>query len=168
MKRAAARIKLPPIPADVTELKFTEFFAPIGDRGLEYSEKLKSLEGKRVRILGYMIQSETPAPGILMLSPVPMTLHETEYGHGDDLPVTIAHVFVPKNRDKAVPFTPGQLLLTGKLETGPREEADGRISTVRLLLDPPNKSARAKKLSSTKSPNNRTASPKTAANNASR
>src|SRR6478735_2398628 len=37
---------LPSLPPEVTELRFNEFFRqPIGPRGLEYTEKLRSLEG---------------------------------------------------------------------------------------------------------------------------
>ena len=49
--------KLEAAPAGVVDLKFQELFKlPVGERGLEPSEKLVALDGKRVRIVGYMVQ----------------------------------------------------------------------------------------------------------------
>src|SRR6266540_5578994 len=74
---ASAADKLPPLPNGVAELKFRELFCqPIGPRGLEFSEKLRQLDGRRVRILGYMVEQGQPAPHCLLLSPLPMKLHE--------------------------------------------------------------------------------------------
>jgi len=129
---------LPPLPSGVTELKFSEFFRqPIGPRGLEFTDQLRSLEGRRIRILGYMVRQDKPADGCFLLSPLPMTLHEAEYGLCDDLPATTLHVLTPAEALQKTPFTPGMLLLTGRLSIGNRQESDGRTSTVRLLLDPP-------------------------------
>lgn len=129
---------LPSLPSGVSELKFSEFFRqPIGPRGLEYTEKLRSLEGRRIRILGYMVRQEQPVEHGFLLSPVPLTLHESEYGLADDLPVTALHVFTTKDLPARIPHTPGPMLLTGKLSLGNRNEADGRTSVVRLHLDPP-------------------------------
>lgn len=135
---ASSAHPLPPLPPGVTELKFSEFFRqPIGPRGLEYTEKLRALDGRRIRILGFMARQTKPAERCFLLSPVPLTLNEVEYGHADDLPATAIHVFTTSDAPAATPFTPGLLLLTGKLSLGNRLEADGRTSTVRLFLDPP-------------------------------
>jgi hypothetical protein len=132
----AARRALPPPPAGTTDLAFRELFAPIGRRGLAYSEKARGLDGRRVRMLGYMVGQDAPADGMLLLAPYPFQLHETEYGLAEDLPAATVHVIVPDRAGRKVPYTPGLLLLTGRLELGPREEPDGRVSTVRLVLDP--------------------------------
>lgn len=129
---------LPPLPPGVTELKFNEFFrSPIGPRGLDLTEKLRSLDGRRIRILGYMARQARPVAHCFLLAPVPLTLNEIEYGHADDLPATTLHVFTAEEAPLQTPYTPGPLLLTGTLQLGNRLEADGRTSTVRLLLDPP-------------------------------
>ena len=129
---------LPPLPPGVTELVFNEFFRqPIGPRGLEYTEKLRSLEGRRIRILGYMARQAKPVDRCFLLTPVPLTLNEIEYGYADDLPAATLHVFTSPEAPATTPYTPGRLLLTGKLSVGNRLEADGRTSTVRLQLDPP-------------------------------
>ena len=129
--------------AGITELKFSEFFAsPIGGRGLTLTDKLRGLDGKRVQILGYMAQQEQPVPGMFLFSALPVRLNEEHYGLADDLPAATLFVSMPKNRDQVVPHTPGLMLLTGTLGVGNREEADGRISTVRLALEIPESTAK--------------------------
>jgi hypothetical protein len=141
---AATATEIPPLPACVTELKFSDFFLPIGRRGLELTDRLKSLDRKRVRILGYMARQCDAPPGLLLLTPVPVTLHTHEYGLADDLPPASLHVHLTgPDRDRAVPYTPGLLLLTGTLSVGPQEEADGRVSAARLVLDPPGSDAQS-------------------------
>lgn len=130
-----ARALAPAAPSGVTDLDFAEFFEPIGDRGPAYSAKLRGLAGKPVRILGYMVRQDAPVPGVLLLAPFPFQLHESEYGLAEDLPASLVHVLVP-GEDELVPFTPGLLLLTGDLSIGPREQPDGRISSVRIHLHP--------------------------------
>jgi hypothetical protein len=133
----AAAGKLPPAPAGVTDLEFAEIFrTPAGPRGLEFTDKARRLAGQRVRILGFMVRQGVPSPGVLILAPYAMTTAEAEYGLCDDLPPAVVFVPVPQFADLAVPYTRGPLVLTGRLELGPHEEADGRISQVRLLLDP--------------------------------
>lgn len=128
---------LPPVPEGVSHLKFSDFFvSPAGPRGLEYTATIQHLNGQRVRILGFMVRQTRPSPGTALLTPYAANTHEGEYGLCDDLPPATLFVHVPKFADLAVPFTPGPLLLTGRLELGPRQEADGRISHVRLVLDP--------------------------------
>jgi hypothetical protein len=135
---AAITNTLPPLPPGVTELKFNEFFRqPIGPRGLEDTDKLRALDGQRIRILGYMVRQEQPVPRGFMIAPQPISLHEDEFGLCDDLPAALLHVFTDATAPEETPYTPGLLLLTGKLSVGNRTEIDGRISTVRLQLDPP-------------------------------
>jgi hypothetical protein len=131
-----APAELPPLPEGVAALQFGEFFEkPVGPRGLVYSEKLKKLQGQRVRVVGHMVRREGAPAGTLLLTPYPVQLHDVEYGLADDLPPSTLFVTVPDAAGE-VPFTAGLLLLTGRLEIGPREEPDGRTSAVRLVLDP--------------------------------
>ena len=135
----AGKFELPPLPAGVEELKFGDFFvSPVGQRGLEVTAKLRGLDGKRVRMLGYMVQQEEPPSGRFLFSPLPaQQVHEHDNGLADDLPASTVFVSVPTVRDAAVPYAPGLMLLTGTLSVGNRTEPDGRISVVRLALDPP-------------------------------
>ncbi len=130
--------KLPPLPAGVSELRFSDFFVtPIGPRGLELTKTLCQLDGKKVRVLGYMARQELPVPGMFLFNAIPVRLNEEHYGLAEDLPAATLFVSVPKDRDRVVRHTPELMLLTGTLSLGNREEADGRISAVRLALDPP-------------------------------
>jgi hypothetical protein len=123
-------------PAGVTDLKFREFFRlPIGPRGLEPSQKLLALDGKRVRLIGYMTDREEPAAGFLILAPLPVSIAEAEDGPADDMPASVAYVHLDSYSEQVLPYVPGLLAFTGTLSVGAREEADGRVSTVRLLLD---------------------------------
>jgi hypothetical protein len=129
--------QLPALPKGVAELRFSDFFQmPVGAEGLVFTEKLKALSGQRVRIVGFMVRQTRPSPGVAILAPFALTTHENEYDVCDDLPPATLFVEVAKYQDIAVPHTPGPLLLTGRLEIGRRVEADGRVSFVRLALDP--------------------------------
>lgn len=130
--------QLPPPPAGVAELKFTELYKmPVGPRGLELTDTVRALAGKRVRVLGFMVRQAKGSPGVAILSPYEIATNENEYGVADDLPPALIYVEVSRYEDIAVPYTPGPLLLTGVLELGRREEADGRVSEIRLRLDEP-------------------------------
>ncbi|MDF9392259.1 MULTISPECIES: hypothetical protein [Methylococcus] len=119
------------------ELRLSEFFKlPVGPRGLEPTDKLRSLAGKRVRVHGYLVQEEEPFPGLFMLTPVPVTLAELADGPADYLPpaTLFAHVS-GENAKKILTYRPGSWTLTGTLELGVREEPNGRVSYARLNLD---------------------------------
>ena len=134
----ATPLVLPPLQAGVTEIRFREFYdLPIGPRGLKPTQKLLALDGKRVRILGFMAKQEEPSARVLILCPVPVSMSEAADGPADDLPAAVVFVHLQTNQAVPVPYTPGPLLLTGTLDVGPMEEADGRVSAVRLLLDEP-------------------------------
>ncbi len=130
--------KLPPPPPGVTDLKFNEFFvAPVGPLGLEPTEKLRSLDARRVRMLGYMVRQEKPPVGTFLFAAIPAQIHEHDNGLADDLPPATVRVAVPTCREKPVPFTPDLMALTGTMHLGNRVESDGRVTFARLELDPP-------------------------------
>lgn len=159
------QLELPPLPEGVEELKFSTFFKlPVGPRGLELTDRLKALDGKRVRILGHMVKEDltpcnscpvTPVqgkralpawmefvvPGRMMFTENPAMVSHAHYGLADDLPPQTIFVTVPDKFGELVPYTPGPMLLTGVLSVGNKPEADSRISVVRLTLDLPAKNA---------------------------
>ncbi|MFO1432857.1 MAG: hypothetical protein U1F76_22520 [Candidatus Competibacteraceae bacterium] len=129
--------ELPPPPPGVTDLKFRDLFKlPIGPYGLEPTEKLLGLDGKPVRLVGYMIKQEEPTPGVFILSPLPVSLGHEDEALADDLPASMIFVHLEGEGTPAVPYVAGLLQLIGVLSVGNREEADGRVSVVRLRLDP--------------------------------
>lgn len=129
-----------PLPAPqtgVTELKFREMFKmPVGPKGLEPSDKLLSLDGKRVRLVGYMAAQEESAKGVIILAPLPVSLGDEDESLSDDLPGNAVFVHLtPRYADKPVPNMQGLLHFTGTLQLGPKDEADGHVSAIRLTLD---------------------------------
>jgi hypothetical protein len=131
------RGNITPPPKGVVDIKFREFFKmPMGPHGLEPTEKLLSLNGKQVRIIGYMVNAEEPAAGPFILAPLAVSMAEKEDGPADDMPATTLFVHIENGENWVVPHVPGLLKLTGTLELGNREESDGRVSSIRLKLDP--------------------------------
>lgn len=128
---------LPPLPDGVAELSFADFFSPVvGPRGLAYTPKFQALDGRRIRICGYMVRQQTRTPGLFLLTPLPVMTDEPEYGACDELPAATLHVLVPDRARQFVTLVPGRLVLTGRLQVGPLTTADGRLSVARLILDP--------------------------------
>jgi hypothetical protein len=136
---AAERRGLPAPAPGVTDLRFGEWFQlPVGRGGLEPSERLRALDGKRVRVLGYVVGEEQPTPGLFMLTARPVTLSEVADGPADDLPPATLFVhLVPIDADKVIAHQPGLLVVSGVLEIGNRDERNGRTSFARLRLDQP-------------------------------
>ncbi len=122
---------------NATELRFRDFFrTPVGARGLEISDTLRQADGQNVRLVGYMVQQETPAAGRFMLTPRPVQMSEQADGDADDLPPATVLVYLdPSQRDWAVPHVRGLVSVSGVLQVGRFEEGDGRVSWVRLQLD---------------------------------
>lgn len=128
--------ELPPPPAGVTAIKFGEFFRmPVGPHGLEPTAKLLALNGRPVRLIGYMVREEHAVPGRLLLSPLPVNLGDEDESLADDLPPTAVFVHLQGVGERKVPYLGGLIKLTGTLEVGAKEEGDGRVSSIRLVLD---------------------------------
>lgn len=121
--------------AGITDLKFRELFnVPVGPRGLEPSQKLLRLDGRPVRIVGYMVDQEQMRSFIL--APLPLKLGDEDESLADDLPAGVVFVHPATGDNRGYKHFPGLLELTGILSVGSFAEADDRVSTVRLMLDP--------------------------------
>jgi len=122
----------------VLDLKFADFFMqPVGPRGLAIADALRAADGRRVRLVGYMVAQEQPAVGQFMLTPRPVRLSEHADGEADDLPPATVHVMLDEgHRGAVVPHKPGLIALTGRLQVGRAEDPSGRVSWLRLHLDP--------------------------------
>ncbi len=133
----AVRKPLLPPPRGIAELRFRDIYRnPIGPRGLELSEQVLALDGKRVRIVGFMVAQEPSTPGVFMFAPVPSAISEDDEGLADDLPPSTLFVHLPLASELIVPNLPGLIQLSGTLSVGARSEAiSGRVSSIRLLLD---------------------------------
>jgi hypothetical protein len=127
-----------PAAADTTDLKFRDFFAlPVGPKGLAPSPRLLALAGQRVRIVGYMARQDEPNAGLMILAPLPVVLGDEDEAYADDLPASALYVHLAEaDRAHSVHWMPGLLSVSGVLQVGATREADGRMSFVRLQLDP--------------------------------
>jgi hypothetical protein len=134
---AAAAAPAQPVSEGPVELKFASFFRlPVGPRGLEVSPDLRYANGRRVRLVGYMVLQEQAMPGRFLLTPRPVQLSEHADGDADDLPpATVTVLLDPSQRNRVVVHQPGPQALTGQLQVG-RDEQAGRVSWFRLQLDP--------------------------------
>jgi hypothetical protein len=121
----------PPKPA-AERLEFAEFFDP--GAGLHPSQKLRSLVGQRVRLVGFMAQMELPPTGAFYLAPRPVRCDESGGGTADLPPETVL-VVSASSAGQVVPFLSGALELTGTLELGNQTDSEGRVSAFRLRLD---------------------------------
>ena len=132
----SASAQSPPVVRPGIELRFKDFFRnPIGPRGPELSQALEQAQGKVVRLVGYMVQQESPTPGRFMLAPRPVQMSEAADGDADDLPAATATVYLDASqKDQLVSHVPGLIEVHGVLELGRLEESDLRVSWVRVLL----------------------------------
>ena len=130
---------LPALPSPPVELRFEQLYKhPVGPRGLEPTAQLLRLDGQRVRMVGYMVDTEQPVTGMFMLAPLPVQLAESDDGPADDLPGGTVFVHLPSPYASRTPAHQlGLLQIVGKLELGAREESNGRISYIRLLAEQP-------------------------------
>jgi hypothetical protein len=129
---------LPSLPADIAELKFRDFFVmPVGPRGPEMTSKLLAMDGRRVRIVGYMAQQQASHPGYFMLNPVPVSADEASDATAGELRATLFVQLPPAQADHVPPYRAGLLVLTGTLSVGDRDAEVGRPSLVRLQLEVP-------------------------------
>ena len=122
--------------AHATLLRFADFYRlPMGSKGVEMTQTLLQSNGHRVRLSGYMVQQEQPARGHFMLTPRPVRMSEHADGDADDLPAAWAMVYLDaQQQNLATPYQRGLVELSGVLSVGRLEEADGRVSWVRLQL----------------------------------
>lgn len=149
----AVRKELPPAPAGVTELRFRDLIKmPIGSRGLEASDLLRANDGKRVRIVGFMVQQAEALPGRFLLSPLPVAISDDDEGLADDVPPAIIEIELA-DAHTAMPHMPGLLQISGTLEVGAKaSDANPRISFARIKPDARTAKALARVAQATPSP----------------
>jgi hypothetical protein len=123
---------------EIKELHFADFFRmPVGSKGLEISDTLQKTNGQLVRIVGYLVQQESPVPGRFMFTARPVQMSEHADGEADDLPPATVMVYLDaKHKDWVVPHVRGLVSLQGVLNVGRAQEPDGRVSWVQLQLSP--------------------------------
>ena len=116
-------------------LAFSEFFVP-SPTALQLSPKLLALNGKRVRLDGYMVKMEEALPGAFYLTAHPTFCDEEGAGTAD-LPPGCVRVIVRGAKNRPLSFVGRPLIVTGILQVGALTDADGQVSHFRLILDGP-------------------------------
>ena len=116
-------------------LTFGDFFLP--GAALEPSPKLLGAAGRRARILGFMAHMELPPVDGFYLTSRPLFCGEGGAGTADLPPETVLVKVLSAPTNLPFVFVPGPLDITGTLDVGRREEPDGTVSHVRLLLNGP-------------------------------
>ncbi len=119
--------------AQAESLRFSEMYDGITVRGIVLSDKLKSLEGKKVKMMGFMAPPLTPTINFFVMSQIPMAI--CPFCSSDaDWPDNIVVVKVKKSL-VALPFD-RMIDVTGTLEVGSAiDEETGFVSLVRILAD---------------------------------
>jgi hypothetical protein len=111
------------------------YVMPAGPKGLEYTSKAKELKGKKVRMEGFMVKHYHDDPSIFLFAAVPAAHNQVEYMLADSLPTSLTHVIMNVRAGDAPVWKPQRIAVLGTLETGARQEVDGRVSHVRLRCD---------------------------------
>lgn len=121
-----------------TVLRFSEIFVqPIGPFGLQFTDHAQSLNGKRIRISGYMVQQEYGSlPGQFLMAFRPIKMSEHSDGDADDLPPSTLLVrLAPHQAEWHLPYINKLIELVGVLSLGRDESRQGRVNWLRLELD---------------------------------
>ena len=106
----------------------------VGPGGLAPSGLARSLDGRRVRLVGYMAHLEAPAPGVFWLASRPVDCDEGGGGTAD-LPPDAIRVEVRSAAGAAVRWLPGPIEITGHFRVGPDADARGRVAHLHVVLD---------------------------------
>lgn len=126
----------PAVAAKYAPVRFSELFvAPTGPKGLEYTARIREFEGKLVRITGFMVRQVNADPGVFMLTEAPVSTLEHEYGIVDSVPPNVVHVLLTARAGHGTAWQPYAVTVHGRLDLDGRQEADGRISYVRIQVD---------------------------------
>ncbi len=115
------------------EIKFAEMYGKSSSRGLQFSEKMKSLDGKKVFMTGYMAPPLKPSLTFFVLTRMPMAI--CPFCDSDaSWPEDIVLIYMPKGQSG----TPSDSVLrvTGTLELGSHTDPDtGFVSQARIYSD---------------------------------
>src|SRR6202022_1749087 len=120
-----AVLSLALLASDAQPLSFKELFEA-SPRELKPSQKLLALQGRRVKMVGYMAQMEMPPAGAFYLASQPVVCGEGGGGTAD-LPPDAVRVVIRSAKGKHLEHSPRLLEVTGILELGNRVEEDGQV-----------------------------------------
>jgi hypothetical protein len=131
----SATFATPPsaVGEDAVPLAFDRLQAP-APRGKLVAPDVEALAGRRVRVVGHMVNMEEPPRAAFYLAPRPVEQDESGGGTGD-LPPRAVRVEV-RGFEGEVPWIAGPLEVEGRLELGRAEDDGGRVSWIRVVVEP--------------------------------
>lgn len=116
-----------------TTLEFSELYSKITVRGVEFSPKLRALNGKTVQMIGWMAPPLKPKLDFFVLTKAPMATCPFCSSEAD-WPPDIVLVIMPPGRT-AEPTTK-RIRVVGRLEVGAKTDPEtGFVSLVRIYAD---------------------------------
>jgi hypothetical protein len=130
-----AALAAPAHPA-MEPLAWTEILETGASGRVVLGARLWKLDGQRVRISGFMAHLEVAPRGAFYLASRPVESDESGGGTAD-LPPDAIRVVVPSMPGDEVAFVPGPIEVTGVLHVGREEDAQGRVSRIRIVLEGP-------------------------------
>jgi len=114
-------------------LSFEDLYSRVTVRGVEFSPRLKSLDGKRVVMEGYMAPPLKPRVTFFVLTKLPLATCPF-CSSAADWPPDIVLVILPKGRE-VEPVT-SRIRVLGRLEIGVKEDPEtGFVSLVRIYAE---------------------------------
>ena len=127
---AAFSLAARPSIAAPSPLTFDEMYGKIGVLGLEFSDKLKQLSGKEIRMKGFMAPPLKAEAAFFVLTEIPMAL--CPFCSSDaDWPDNIVVVYLSEKQTFVQPST--TIEVTGVLEHGSWTDPEtGFVSLVRI------------------------------------
>jgi len=128
---ARTRAGAPEVPA---ALAFERLYSA-GPAGVRIAPEVEALAGRTVRIVGHMVRMEEPSRSAFYLAARPAAADESGGGTGDVPPGAI-RVELPALAGD-VPWLAGPVEVVGRLEVGRAEDAQGRVSFLRIVVDLP-------------------------------
>lgn len=157
----AVRKELAEPPKGVAELRFRDLFTlPIGSMGMQPSERLRQLDGQRVRMVGFAVRTPDPGHAGFALAPLPVEISSEDEAQADDIPANAVLVVLPKALPQPIPNLGGLLQVTGVLRVGNIDDAETqRVFPISIQLDDKPSRALARLARAVAGPSTRTRQP---------
>lgn len=130
---ASAEPARSPVRSAAAPLALEELLV-VRDGRAELSPKARSLAGRRVKVRGWLVLFEERGEDGFWLARRPVFQDESGAGSGD-LPPGSVWVLAPPEIVRALPAGSVPLQVAGRLELGRRDDAEGRPSQVRVLVE---------------------------------
>lgn len=123
----------PASPGPIPELQFEKLLTA-SRYGLQPTPYLRSKDGKRVRVTGFMVGLEDAPLGGFYLTPSPVMCDESGAGIGD-LPPNAVLVIVRSSKGRSIEHTKRKLAVTGRISVQSGRLEQGFPAPLVLTMD---------------------------------